>query len=94
MHLWNHVSPPPVQNSILIYKDGTVREGNNFAPWEITDSNVYLFILGGTDWRCEGDDFARDALLAAGYTCGFGVDLDVYSGDDTYTDDYPLEASP
>lgn len=93
-HLWNHVSVPPAQNSLIIYKDGTVLEGNNFAPWQydpVIDPNVHRFIYGGTNVRCEDlDDFSRDALLAAGYTCGIGITMDVYL--QKYTDQYPLVA--
>jgi hypothetical protein len=94
MHLWDHVSAPPAQNSLIIYTDGTVREGNNFAPWEydpILTPTVHRFIYGGTNVHCdELDQFSRDALIAAGYTCGFGVTMDVYV--QNYTDQYPLVA--
>lgn len=90
-HLWDHVMQPPAQNSILIYKDGTVVERSEFDTSEINDPDVYLFILGGTDYRCGDDQFVHDALIAAGYTCGFGITMDVYV--EKYTDEYPLVAT-
>lgn len=92
MHLWDHILPPPIQNSILIYKDGTVVERAEFDTYEINDPNVHVFILGGTDYRCGDDQFAYDSLIAAGYTCGFGIDIDLYSPTDEYTDVYPEPA--
>ena len=87
-HLWNHVSMPPAQNSVIVYKDGTVEEGAYFPPWKQAGENVHLFIYGGANIHCdELDDFARDALIAAGYTCGVGVTMDVYM--ERYTDEYP-----
>lgn len=90
MHLWDHVTQPPMQNSILIYKDGTVVERAEFDTSEINDPDVHVFIYGGTDYRCGDDQFAHDALVAAGYTCGFGITMDVYV--EKYTDQYPLVA--
>lgn len=96
-HLWNHVSMPPMQNSLIIYTDGTVREGNNFQPWEydpLQTPTAHRFIQGGTNIRCEDlDTFSRDALMAAGYRCGFGPDMDVYEASDEYTDTYPVEGA-
>lgn len=93
-HLWNHVSMPPAQNSIIIYKDGTVLEGNNFAPWQydpIIDPNVHRFLYGGTNVRCDDlDTLSHATLIANGYTCGHGATMDVYLPD--YTDQYPLVA--
>lgn len=91
MHLWDHVAMPPAQNSLIVYKDGTVLEGQQFDTSQINDPDVHEFILGGTDFRCEEGTFTHDALIAAGYTCGWGVDIDVYPAGDIYpTDDiYP-----
>lgn len=89
-HLWDHHANPPIQASLLVYKDGTVVEGWDFQPWEITDENVLVFIMGGTDYRCEPGPI-HDILIAAGYTCGWGVDIDVYPAGDIYPADdiYP-----
>ena len=99
-HLWNHVSMPPMQNSIIIYTDGTVLEGNNFEPWEydpVWTPTAHRFIMGGANIRCDDlDQFSRDALHAAGYTCGFGHDVDAYPSNDQYPDPdvYPIEGTP
>lgn len=92
MHLWDHFRPPAAQNSLLVYEDGTVLEGQQFTTEQINDSSVIAFIYGGTDYRCEPGP-VHDALIAAGYTCGWGVDIDLYPGDDEYPvdDTYPLE---
>ena len=92
MHLWDHIKQPPIQNSLLVYEDGTVVEGQEFGTDDINDPTVIAFILGGTDYRCEPGP-VHDALLAAGYTCGWGVDIDLYPGDDQYPSDdiYPVE---
>lgn len=100
MHIWNHTAMPPAQNSIIVYKDGTVLEGSHFAAWEIDpiiDPNIHRYIPGGTAAGLDNlDQFSIDTLEANGYTFGFGVDIDVYPGDDQYPvdDEYPLEAAP
>lgn len=94
MHLWDHVSMPPAQNSILIYTDGRVVEGSHFDGWQIAAPDVHLFIYGGANIRCDDlDQFSRDALMAAGYRCGFGPDMDVYDGSDQYTETYTVEGT-
>lgn len=93
-HLYNHVSPPPAGNSLIIYKDGSILEGNNFQGWEIdpvVSPDVHRYIPGGTRVACEDlDEFSRNALIAAGYECGQPADVDVYTL--SYTERYELVA--
>ena len=81
-NLWSYMRVPPAQNSIIIYKDGSVEEGQGFQLEDIKDDNVFLFILGGTRFRCEVDSFEYNALVNAGY------DFTVVPERDSYTDDY------
>ena len=67
MHLWDHHQPPPIQHSVIVYKDGGVVEGTDFMDWDIINDTVLLFIPGGSDFRCE-DGFVKTSLKAAGYT--------------------------
>ena len=80
--LWQFFLPPPAQNSILIYTDGSVVEGRAFENDDIQSADVHTFILGGTDYRTDVGTFEYDALTAAGYTW-----RNVYSGD-VYAEDY------
>ena len=80
--LWQYMRMPPAQNSLLIYDDGRVVEGQGFELDDVKDPSVYLFILGGTRFRCQDDSFEYNALVAAGY------DFTVVPERDTYTDDY------
>lgn len=93
-HLWNHVPTVPAGNSLIIYKDGTVREGSHFQGWEvdpILTPTLHRYIPGGTRVACEDlDDFSRDSLIAAGYECGQPQDVDVYTL--PYTERYALVA--
>ncbi len=96
MHLWNHVSMPPAQNSLIIYTDGEVIEGNNFAAWEINREDVHRFISGGTSVR-QGDldEFSDASLLATGkYHYGFPHEVDYYTPEYPADDTYPQEATP
>jgi hypothetical protein len=78
---------PPAQNSVLIYDDGSVVEGPGFQNSDIQADNVYMFILGGTRFRCETGSFEYDALTAAGYTWQTITGFDEYGED--YDDQYP-----
>lgn len=80
--LWQFIKPPPAQNSILIYNDGTVVERATFENSDTLDPDVHTFIIGGTDYRTDVGTFEYDALTAAGYTW-----RNVYSGD-VYAEDY------
>jgi len=84
--LWMYFKMPPQQNSILIYDDGSVVERATFDNREIQDPDVYLWIYGGTDFRCEVDSFEYDALTAAGYTWREVVSPNTYS--ENYQDAY------
>ena len=85
--LWMYFLSPPAQNSIIIYDDGSVVEGVGFENDQIKADNVYLFILGGTRFRCEVGSFEYDALTAAGYTWQEIPDVDTYT--ESYTSEYP-----
>lgn len=84
--LWSFILPPPAQNSVLIYNDGSVVERATFENNDIKDEDVHTFILGGTDYRTEVGSFEYDALTAAGYTWRTIIPRDTYSED--YEDVY------
>jgi hypothetical protein len=84
--LWSFFLAPPAQNSVIVYDDGSVVERETFENREIKASDVYLFILGGTDFRCDVGSFEYTALTAAGYTWREVVPVDTYSS--TYQDVY------
>jgi hypothetical protein len=84
--LWSFVRTPPSQSSVIVYTDGHVSERQTFENSEIKDSNVYLFILGGTDFRCDVGSFEYTALTEAGYTWREVVPPNTYSS--TYQDVY------
>ena len=84
--LWLYVKSTAAQKSLLIYNDGTVEEGLSFLNEVIEGDNVYKFILGGTDFRCEVGSFEYVSLAAAGYAFRTVVPRDTYS--ENYTDDY------
>ena len=93
MHLWNHVKQPPVQNSIVVWKDGTCEEGIEFGPDVFGSPDLHVVIGGGHDYRCDDlDEFTRTALMNAGYTCVEGR-LDLYAVNDRYSDAYPRTES-
>jgi len=84
--LWSFILMPPAQNSLIIYNDGSVVEGQSFDQFrEIDQPDVYMFILGGTDFRCDEGSFEYDALTAAGYTW-----RNVYT-DNVYPETYDTE---
>ncbi len=83
--LWQFFLPPPAQNSVLIYNDGTVVERDGFETDDIDDPNVRTFILGGADFRTDVGSFDYTALTAAGYTW-----RNVYTGD-VYAEDYDTQ---
>lgn len=80
--LWQFFLAPPAQKSVVIYNDGSVVERETFENEDVKASNVYRFILGGTDFRTEVGSFEYDALTAAGYTW-----RTVYT-ENTYPEDY------
>jgi hypothetical protein len=83
--LWSFILPPPAQNSVLIYTDGSVSERATFENNDIQDEDVHTFILGGTDYRTDVGTFEYDALTAAGYTW-----RNVYT-DNVYSEDYDTQ---
>lgn len=85
--LWMYFLAPPAQNSIIIYDDGEVVEGPGFENDQIQADNVYMFILGGTRFRCETGSFEYTALTNAGYTWQTITGYDEYGED--YDDQYP-----
>lgn len=87
--LWQFFLSPPAQNSVLIYKNGDVTEKSTFSNKEINDTSVFLFIPGGTDFRCTDTSFAYETLTAMGYTWRLVVDQDTYGAD--YADNYNRE---
>ena len=85
--LWMYILGPPAQNSVIVYDDGSVVEGVGFENDQIKADNVYVFILGGTRFRCEIGSFEYNALTNAGYTWQAIADYDTYPDD--YTSEYP-----
>lgn len=85
--LWQYFLGPPAQNSVIIYDDGSVVEGPGFENDQIQASNVYMFILGGTRFRCETGSFEYTALTNAGYTWQTITGFDEYGAN--YDDQYP-----
>jgi hypothetical protein len=83
--LWSFILPPPAQNSVIIYTDGSVAERATFENSEIKDPTVHTFILGGTDFRTDVGSFEYDALTDAGYTW-----RNVYT-DNVYPEDYDTQ---
>lgn len=96
-HLWNHRSnwPPPSGNTLIVYKDGTVIEGDNFGPDVMADPDIHRVFVGGYDHRCnsEEDPLSFAALKANGYKCVVPPG-DVYPVDDAYSDEYPIKEMP
>lgn len=90
MHLWDHVAGPPAQNTVIVYKDGTVLEGNNFDITTTSAPEVHRIFQGGYQHRCdqEDDPLSWQALKDAGYVCWL-PELDLYDENDQYTDVYP-----
>ena len=84
--LWSFFRSPPSQSSVVIYTDGNVSERQTFENDEIQNADVYLFILGGTDFRCDVGSFEYTALTEAGYTWREVVPPNTYSS--TYQDVY------
>jgi len=66
--LWSFILPPPAQNSVIIYTDGSVAERATFENDDIQNDDVHTFILGVTDYRTDVDSFEYESLTAAGYT--------------------------
>ena len=83
--LWSFILPPPAQNSVVIYNDGSVLERETFENNDIRGEDVHTFILGGTDYRTDVGTFEYDALTAAGYTW-----RNVYT-DNVYSEDYDTQ---
>lgn len=84
--LWSYFLPPPAQNSVIIYTDGSVVERATFENDDIEDSDVDTFILGGTDYRTDEGSFQYNSLTAAGYTWRNVYTNDVY--DENYDSPY------
>lgn len=87
--LWQFFLSPQAQNSILVYADGTVVEQATFNIDDIANDQVFLYILGGTDFRCSDDSLAYQYLSDAGYTWRLVVDQDTYGAE--YADVYNRE---
>jgi hypothetical protein len=85
--LWTYFLGVPAQNSVIVYNDGSVVEQAGFDNDQIQDPSVYVFILGGTRFRCETGSFEYNALTDAGYTWEEVPEYDVYT--ETYTSQYP-----
>lgn len=83
--LWTFFLMPPAQNSVMIYKDGTVEERATFLNKDIKGDDVDTFILGGTDFRTDVGSFQYEALTAAGYSW-----RNVYTGD-VYPETYDTQ---
>jgi hypothetical protein len=83
--LWSFILPPPAQNSVIIYNDGSVTEQETFENDDIQGEDVHTFILGGTDYRTDVGTFEYDSLTAAGYTW-----RNAYTGD-VYAEDYDTQ---
>ena len=66
--LWHYSGEVPLQKSLIVYTDGTVREGVEFEIDDVYGPNVHTFILGGTDFRAEVGSWIYDTLVAAGYS--------------------------
>jgi hypothetical protein len=86
---------PPAQNTVIVYKDGTVVEGHLFGPDVYTDENVHRIFVGGYKHVCDPNDdpLSFAALAAAGYTC-FVPTQDIYMPNNQYTDQYPVKDTP
>lgn len=83
--LWQRVPPPPWQESIIVYNDGSVVRGFGFENSVISDPSVKLFILGGTQFNCPEGSEIYNQLTAAGFT--WRPFPDSYPAD--YTEYYP-----
>jgi hypothetical protein len=82
---------PPAQNTLVVYTDGTVLEGNNFGTEVFDNPDVHRVFVGGYKHVCmeEDDPLSFLALQAAGYECWLPT-MDVYEPTDLYTDEYPV----
>ena len=83
--LWQFFLPPPSQNSVIVYDDGSVVEKQTFESDDIKDPSVHTYIHGGTDFRTDVGTFVYESLTAAGYTW-----RNVYTGD-VYAEDYDTQ---
>ena len=91
-HFWErHHSMPPAQNTVIVYKDGSVIEGHLFGPEVFDDPEVHRIFVGGYKHVCDpaDDPLSWNALAAAGYSC-FLPTQDIYMTTDKYTDQYPI----
>lgn len=91
LHLWNHVTQPPAQNTVIVMKDGTVIEGNQFEYEDLYGPNVHRAFIGGYRHVCNVDEdpLSWQSLQAAGYKCEVATQ-DIYIPSDTHTTVYPL----
>lgn len=60
--------PTSIGHSLIVYDDGTVREGIGFTIWDTTRPGVAYFIQGGTQYLVEQGSWLYYTLLNAGYT--------------------------
>jgi hypothetical protein len=83
---FQHYQPPPCQNSLVVYPDGSVVEMNN-VPIEVQDA-AHTILRGGYIHPCADlDPFVLTAIRAAGYSCCTPDGLDVFTGpEDRYAD--------
>jgi hypothetical protein len=94
MHFWErHHSMPPAQNTIVVWKDGRVEEGNNFGPEVFTHPDVHRIFVGGYKHVLDetSDPLSYAALIDAGYWFGIPTQ-DIYIAPvDEYTDQYTIK---
>lgn len=65
--LWHYFGEVPMMKSLLVYNNGTVKEGVEFTVEQITDPAVHTYIRGGCEFRAENGSWLYTTLTAAGY---------------------------
>jgi hypothetical protein len=83
--LWQYKKSVPAQNTVVIYKDGTVEEMQSISLLTLLD-DVKLWIYGGTDYRTTVGSWEYNVLTAAGYTWREVPAQDQYTAE--YQDNY------
>ena len=63
--LWEYFRPPPSQNSLLIWQDGSVQEVA--VPLNKDTKACEVFIPGGHQFVTDEGSFAHTSLVNAGY---------------------------